>query len=293
MSLLNATVESAPSPHDSHPKQQASIQIEKPDFRFTDIERHEAKYIVPARLVPAIRAFIEPFCEADSYCTGNPPSYIVTTMQLDNAMGDLWRAKERKAINRVKLRIRTYGEACDGPVFFEIKRKINGVIAKSRASAPVKNPDIREALYGSNSWSFRNERETRSFLDFVRISRNLDVKPTVFIRYTRESYVGLGSDYARVTLDSRMMYRPARGGWQWPPSGSRWRSFDTVTGLNTPYTGYVLELKSGDTQPAWMAELIKRFDLVRAGFCKYAVAMRLESLLQGWTYSDASENCTY
>ncbi len=292
MSLLHAPVVSSPPALKTYPKQQASVPIEKPDFRFTDIERHEAKYIIPARLVPAVRAFIEPFCQPDSFCTGTPPSYIVTTMQLDNAMGDLWRAKERKAINRVKLRIRTYGEACDGPVFFEIKRKINGVIAKSRASAPVKNPDIREAVYGENSWHFRNERETRSFLDFVRISRNLDVKPTVLIRYRRESYVGIGPDYARVTLDSQMQYRPARG-WQWPPSGSRWRSFDTATGLNTSYAGYILELKSGDTQPMWMAELITRFNLVRGGFCKYAVAMRLESVLQGWAYSDASENCTY
>lgn len=291
LSLL-APVASRPSATSSAFSKNQSPPVEKPDFRFNDIERHEAKYIIPARIVPAVRKFIQPFCGKDSYCTGDPPSYVVTTMQLDNTLGDLWRAKERKVINRVKLRIRTYGEACDGPVFLEIKRKINGVIAKSRASLPDRDVNLRDAIWGNNAWSFRNERETRSYLDFIRLSKTIDVRPTVFIRYRRESYVGLAEEYARVTLDSQMQYRPARG-WAWPPAGSRWRSFDTTTGLNTAYSGYILELKSGDSQPTWMAELIERFNLVRSGFCKYAVAMRLESVLQGWTYSDASENCTY
>ncbi|MDX2109843.1 MAG: polyphosphate polymerase domain-containing protein [Verrucomicrobiota bacterium] len=263
-----------------------------PDFRFSDIERHEAKYIIPAHQVHQVRSFIKPFCQADAFCTGTPPSYLVTTLQLDNLMGDLWRAKERKSINRFKLRIRTYGEACDGPVFMEIKRKINGLISKSRASLPERVSDLREALSEERAWQFRNERETRAYLDFLRLTHTIGARPTIFIRYRRESYIGLSEDYARVTIDSELGYRPARG-WRWPKSGSHWRSFDTTTGTNTPFSGYILELKSGDSQPLWMAELIQRFNLVRSGFCKYSTAMRLESVLQGWSYSDASENCTY
>jgi len=42
-----------------------------------------------------------------------------------------------------------------------------------------------------------------------------------------------------------------------------------------------------------MAEMVERFDLVSTGFCKYSKAMRLESLFQGSTYSEVSENCSY
>ena len=97
------------------------------------IERFEQKYIVPPELVPEIREFIKPFCIPDPNGKGKFPEYTVTTLQLDTPAMDLALAKERKTFARFKLRIRTYGTEPHHPVFFELKRKVNNVIIKSRA----------------------------------------------------------------------------------------------------------------------------------------------------------------
>jgi hypothetical protein len=39
----------------------------------------------------------------------------------------------------------------------------------------------------------------------------------------------------------------------------------------------------------WMMDLVREFNLVRAGFCKYGAAMRLDSIFNGAMYSDGSE----
>ena len=68
------------------------------------IERHEAKYIIPTQLVPQIREYIRPFCDADPNGVGTPPEYVITTLQLDSPSYALHHAKENEALNRFKLR---------------------------------------------------------------------------------------------------------------------------------------------------------------------------------------------
>lgn len=243
-------------------------------------------------MVPELRKFIRPFCRPDKNCCGDPPQYVVTTLQLDNLMGDLWRAKERKVINRFKLRIRTYGDQCQGPVFLELKRKIGQMVSKSRVSLPGPIHDLRTIFGDETRNSLGDVQSVNAYMDFVRLVNEIGARPRVYIRYHRESYASVSDVYGRVTLDSRLCYAPARQ-WVWPSPQIRWRSADTPTGLNRPYAGYILELKCGAQQPTWMADLVERFSLVQGGFCKYATAMRLESIFQGWQYSAASENCTY
>ena len=74
-----------------------------------ELERYEAKYIIHPSQVPQIREFVRPFVVDDPHAEGVPPSYIVTTLQLDSFDRGLYMAKQNEAINRFKLRIRTYG----------------------------------------------------------------------------------------------------------------------------------------------------------------------------------------
>ena len=92
-----------------------------------------------------------------------------------------------------------------------------------------------------------------------------------------------------MTFDRFLRYQPTRD-WSLPGDG-HWRAMDTATATGRDYPSFILELKCTSDQPAWMAELIERFNLVRTDFCKYATATRLELLMQGHAYSDASEPC--
>ncbi|MEM7698414.1 MAG: polyphosphate polymerase domain-containing protein [Verrucomicrobiota bacterium] len=261
------------------------------------IERFEQKYVVHPSVVPQIREFIRPFCIPDPNGRGEIPEYTVTTMQLDTAGSSLALAKERKAFSRFKLRIRTYGTegAPSDPVFFEIKRKVGGVIVKSRAKMVRAQYDAEMFECASAVPRLSTPKDNTNLIDFLRLRRQVGALPKILVRYIRESYFGENDDYARVTFDRRISYRPTDL-WDLPTSGSerskRWRAMDTQTGLKTGFAGYVFELKAMRDAPTWMLELIERFDLNSIGFSKYATAHRLESLYSQSEYTCAGENVT-
>ena len=92
----------------------------------------------PRSLVPKIREFISPFCEPDPHGHGAiPRNTTITTLQLDTPALSCHHAKENQAVNRFKLRVRTYGSVDVGRAFLEVKRNIGGTIVKSRSSVPI------------------------------------------------------------------------------------------------------------------------------------------------------------
>ena len=262
------------------------------------IERFEQKYIIHPRLVPKIRKYIEPFCIADPNGKGHIPEYTVTTLQLDTPTMDLALAKERKTFARFKLRIRTYGKGGSAPVFLELKRKVGGVIIKSRSKMTMaeyggENDGKPIVLYPEIAPVLKNPVDNHYFLEYSRVARQIAARPKMLIRYIRESYFGANDDYARLTFDRRICYRPTRS-WNLPgiEEMDGWRAMDTQTALNRPFAGYIFELKAMRDAPEWMTELVERFNLTTTGFCKYATAWRMESIFRGYEYDVTSQNVT-
>ncbi len=255
-----------------------------------DLERYEAKYLVHPRVVLRIRQFIEPFCEPDRHAAGSTPEYVVTTLQLDSPDLALYRAKEEEALNRFKLRVRTYGLEGRHPVFLEVKRKIKGVIAKSRVAMPFSEWGPDACLRPPRGLAFTSSDQAAAYWEFVRLTNELGARPTVLLRYHRESYLGTNDRYARVTFDRRLCYRVARS-WDLLPAGGGWWSMDSALAMRHPYSGVILELKTFGDAPVWMVDLTERFNLVRIGFSKYYNAMRSELLFSGREYSATGEVC--
>ncbi len=255
-----------------------------------DLERYEAKYLIHPSLVPEVRRFIEPFCHPDAHAAGAIPEYVVTTLQLDSPDLALYRAKEEEALNRFKLRVRTYGLDGKCPVFLEVKRKIKGVIAKSRVALPFAEWRADLCLNPPSRLVFQSPRQSAAYWEFVRLTRELDARPKVLLRYHRESYLGTNDRYARVTFDRLLCYRVART-WDLLPADGRWWSLDSALALRNPYSGVILELKTFGDAPVWMVDMTERFNLVRIGFSKYFNAMRSELLFGGLEYSAAGEAC--
>ncbi len=265
----------APTPATKTPKRRAKFDIQ--------LDRHEAKYVIPRSLVADIREFIRPFCEPDPHCSGNPPEYVITTLQLDSPNLALHHAKKLEAVNRFKLRVRTYGDPVgQAPVFMEVKRKIRSTIVKSRTMVPfdawneelVKNPRI--------NLSFKSPKEELGFLEFVRLVKEIGAEPKVLVRYTRESYFGKHEHYARVTFDRKLLYLYTRSWDSWG-RGQRWRSMDSSMAQNKyfPFSGVILELKTLSDAPQWMIDLVMHFALERTGNCKYSTAIWQESVFCG------------
>jgi len=248
------------------------------------LERHEAKYVVPHAVAREAIKFATPFCTPDPHGSGTPREYVVTTLQLDNRALSLHRAKELEAYNRFKLRVRTYGEEPgDAPVFMEVKQKIGANIVKSRSRVPfdqwgehlIRNPELVMD-------SFTTDDERNAFLKFVRLSREIGAMPLVLVRYTRESYFGWNDHYARISVDRKLQYQPTRLWDDWGRSG-KWRTMDTTIAQRKDfsYSGVVLELKTLGNAPVWMIDLVQQLGLERMGNCKYSTAIWKELAFRG------------
>ena len=260
------------------------------DGRMQGEGRYEFKYVVEPSKIDRIRAYVRQFCEPDPHGNGSPPNYEVTTLQLDTPFHDLGLAKERDALNRFKLRIRAYTPWMDNVLKLEVKQKINDRYFKFKARLDSKDFDPECLLKKDAAHPNLRPADTRAYLTFVRLVRELSARPAMYIRYRRESYNATMNGYARVTLDSRLRYARASK-WSPDPGPIRWTCMDTATALKNSNGGFILELKSTGSMPVWMIELIERFELDRVGFCKYSTALRLESIFRGIQYSEASDAC--
>ena len=91
-------------------------------------------------------------------------------------------------------------------------------------------------------------------------------------------------EYARVTFDKNLGYQPTES-WTEFGEGGTWIPIDSSLIQNKFYnfSGVVLELKMLSNVPRWIEELVKHFELVQTGHCKYSNAIWAESLFRGTT----------
>ncbi len=233
------------------------------------LERFEHKYIIPERLCGPIRDFISFFCELDPYSRREANhQYVITSLYLDTPDRAFYRAVQDRALNRFKLRIRTYGEGADGPVFFEVKRRRKETIVKTRTR--VEEGTWPELLNGDSvvRSDLTSGREVQFLNEFLYLAAMHQAAPSVKVRYSREAYRSPVYDSVRVTFDRRLGVAPADGYDLRSHLRSR-RSIDDPVSVDAPFSGIILELKFSGHAPFWMTELVRRFGLARRGFSKY------------------------
>jgi hypothetical protein len=247
----------------------------------TELDRFEAKYIIPRQLVEPIKTFIRPFCVMDKHCEKFGGHYYINTLQFDSPSLSLHYAKEWEAAHRFKLRVRTYGKPPGyAPVFLEIKRKYYDRILKSRACIPFDQWKPGILSRHVDELNLKSVKEREAFREFVRLIREIGAEPKVYIRYRREAFSGVFDHYARITFDSQLCYQPVFDMYNWGGTG-RFISMDSGLVRNRKDSTLVLEVKCTEQVPTWMIELVQEFDLVRCGNCKYSTAIWMENLLTG------------
>ena len=238
-----------------------------------DFQRYEFKYVIPRALCDPIDQFVQCFAKPDLFTRKNPEGYYtITSLYLDNPQLTFHLAKGRKEVNRVKLRLRTYGNSIENPVFAEIKRKVKGTIVKKRVR--ILDKDWQQlARTGFHTLHTRTERDAQAMEAFSQIQQNYGAYPSMLVRYNRRAYESTIDDYARVTFDSALCcQRPT--GYQLVPQDQNWMFIDNPVQTECVHrSGLVLELKFAGVAPRWMEELVQYFGLQRRGFSKYSASV--------------------
>jgi len=238
------------------------------------IDRREFKYLIDASTAAAVRAAIRPFCAIDPWAAKNPRGvYTIESIYLDNPGLSLFWANEHEQVDRIKVRVRGYAGVPDSPVFFEVKRRINDVISKSRGKVP-------RALYTALLTDPRavipdaiGARDRAAVERFLAIQRGMQLRPFTVVRYEREPYFSRIDDYARVTFDTAIRAQATdHYSFDLPTRG--WRALDDAVTQRTLESLVVLELKFTAAVPLWLVNIVERLDLTRRSFSKYGTSIR-------------------
>ncbi len=220
------------------------------------------KYLISESETEAVQQYIKPYLTLDRYSKLQPQGYYpIVSLYLDSPDLLLCRQTLNGMKNRYKLRIRSYSDDTQYPTFFEIKRRIDRVILKSRA--PVQHQDVPLLLQGRclPQQDFRTNRE--SLDQFQWYMKSIMARPTVLIRYMRKAYENDSHERVRVTFDRELCYKVTREP-RVTLNGPGWmNNFLTIKGV-------ILEIKFTGRFPLWLKGLVTCFDLHQRGISKIA-----------------------
>ena len=234
------------------------------------LERYELKFTVPWQRVDAMCDFISPYCQPDKHSAlSGDGFYQVNSLYFDTPEYLFLRNRLNGLENRFNMRVRTYGPKPVLPYFLEVKQKRGDIIRKYRAR--IKDPDLAKVLDHAvpADGCLVSEGEAENAALFRRLAHTYNAQPVLMTSYRRRAFFSECDDYARVTFDVGLRFKPL----------TEYHPFDVgddlapsdVEGIFDEGASVILELKCySQYVPLWMVDMIRCFDLRRRGFSKYS-----------------------
>jgi hypothetical protein len=228
------------------------------------LPRLEHKYRINERTAYAVRDYIGSYLEPDRYVSdASNNTYSVNNVYLDSDDLKTYWTAIRGEKDRYKLRIRTYGDTPNLPVFCEVKRRIHGETVKTRGAIhPFAVPNILAGDFPTPDEMFSSDvSHLRGVMTFVELLRQIEAKPKARVSYLREAWVSRDSELIRLTMDREVRVAPTKTPeFSWSDGLEPTRPFgDDV----------VLEIKISGHAPFWFADLEQAAGLRRGSAAKY------------------------
>jgi hypothetical protein len=232
-----------------------------------EFERLELKYLLDEVKAEKVRCAILPFCAPDTHNGRSGRGYWISTLYFDSPGLAFFRANERADGDRFKLRARIYDPS--GDVHLEIKRKRGDVVRKERV---IVDRDVWvDATRGFGRPRFQGTSQERVLESFAQLMAQYGAEPKLVVEYEREAYVSPRGEYARVSFDRKVSYfttvEPC-----FESERRRQRALSLGEGARS--AAVLLELKCETQVPAFMVDVIRRYELNRIGISKYTRATR-------------------
>lgn len=224
--------------------------------------RFECKYFVSPLLLPSMRQFVRSFAEVDPLASAAPDlRYSICSLYLDTDDLLFYRQYLGGERSRFKLRVRTYSDDPDAPVFLEVKSRINRLVTKQRAMLSRERACSLLAGRGLGAGHAHKPRALDAFATDLALT---SARPVVRVKYRREAYVCEGPQPARVTFDTDVKFQPTFGPTL-AHDGGDWTA--------VPLEQVVVEVKYTESLPWWIESLVRSFGLIQRPCCKYALSI--------------------
>lgn len=225
----------------------------------TTFRRKEKKFMVTEAQAEYLLSRLPEYTERDPYCKTDD-GYRIFNLYYDTDTDEVIRRSIEKPTYKEKLRIRSYGvpENEDTKVFFELKKKLSGVVFKRRA---VLTQAEIEAFLKDRTRPRDCSYKNGIVLDEIEmfLSRHPHAYPKIFIGYDRLAFFAEDDPEVRITFDRNIL--------------TRRENVDLTSGhYGTPLLepGKVLvEIKISETMPRWMVKLFSEAKIYRTSYSKY------------------------
>lgn len=221
--------------------------------------RYECKYLIDSEAAQVLRGTIQKFMRPDRFAVDRPGyRYTISSLYFDSPTLDLFRGTCEGRLTRYKLRVRTYTDEPASKLFFEIKKRWNQVVLKTRVG--VDRALATSILEHGNPVG----DVPTSLAEFRMRMTELAAEPALKVRYDREAYEARTSEPVRVTFDHNIQYAVTRSP-ECSVDGGVWR--------DTPLDGVVVEIKFTNACPAWVTQIIDRLQMMRESIPKYVCSL--------------------
>jgi hypothetical protein len=225
----------------------------------TLLSRVECKYLVTREKLAGIREFIQPFVHPDRFARGHADGrYPVSSLYLDCPRFSLYQSTANGLKNRFKLRVRTYSDSPSDRAFFEVKKRMNGIVYKFREA--IERPQAIDLLERNTL----DVPECEDLAHFLSLRELHSAEPVMRVKYMREAYVSRSADPVRITFDDEL---------QGAVTYDSDLSHEAGDWIPVPMEHTILELKFTNLYPSWVARMAQEFQLDRTSVPKYVMCV--------------------
>jgi len=228
----------------------------------TIFNRYERKYILTESQRTDMISFLKQHLKFDPY-SQNGLGYRVLNVYYDTHDYSIIRNSLAKPKYKEKLRLRSYqaNPKPEDPVFLEIKKKFEGRINKRRLDLTYQK--AIDYLTSKNMPHFQTYMTQQIFNEIDYFIKIHQARPGAFVSYQRLAFESDSQDL-RVTFDDQMLFRT--------------KNISLVQDGGLPIladpTYSLMEVKSQDNFPYWLASKLSEYELYSQSFSKYGTAYK-------------------
>lgn len=221
-------------------------------------KRYEKKYLLNQEQYDELIARISNYMNADTHCK-NGKNYSIYNIYYDTLDNQVIRHSINKPYYKEKLRLRSYKTQLskNDKVFLELKKKINGVVNKRRVVLTLEEAQnfLKLGIRPEKDDYMSNQvlNEIESYL------KNNEVKPKVYISYSRKAFFSKDDKDFRLTFDSKIITRRDHLLLEEGNFGEE---------LLEP-NQYLMEVKILGAIPLWLVEILSDLSIYSTKFSKY------------------------
>ncbi|MGG7057278.1 polyphosphate polymerase domain-containing protein [Clostridium tertium] len=221
-------------------------------------QRFEKKFILNEYQYKSLLPILYEYMNPDKYCK-NGENYNIYSIYYDTEDNHVIRHSINKPYYKEKLRLRSYkapiGE--NDKVFLELKKKINGIVNKRRATLTLKEAErFLEFRERPKSIDYLNNQVLNEIEYYLG---NNTVSPKVYISYSRNAFFGKNDSDFRVTFDSNILSR--RDNLSLKAGGYG----DEILSKKN----YLMEVKILGAVPLWLSKALSELEIYNTHFSKY------------------------